>query len=89
MFQAFSEAVGACDTLDGVRVAFRNEIAALGYTASACRFFALSKSGGGWNYFFRDCPRSRPKLSDARNSAGGVPFWRRRASVSLRSPGRM
>jgi LuxR family quorum sensing-dependent transcriptional regulator len=66
MFQAFGEVIGACITLDSVRATFGREIAKRGYTASACR--SLRPSGGdGWHYFFRDCPRAWPTLSDARN----------------------
>jgi hypothetical protein len=65
MYQAFGEVTGACTTVDSVRTAFGCEIAKLGYTASACR--SLCPSGGGtWHFFFRDCPRAWPKLSDAR-----------------------
>jgi DNA-binding CsgD family transcriptional regulator len=70
MFRAFGEAVAACNTLEDVCAAFRGEIAGLGYTASACRSFAPSKPGGGWNYYFRDCPHDWPKLSDAKNYGG-------------------
>lgn len=54
MDEAFASRLGECGTIEGVRILFRQAIAAHGYTASACGAFLPTDRGPETHFFFQD-----------------------------------
>lgn len=67
MDEAFASRLGECGTIEGVRILFRQAIAAHGYTASACGAFLPTDRGPETHFFFQDWPPDWIELYVSRN----------------------
>lgn len=67
MDDEFAGALAACATIDAVKALFKQRIAVLGYTASACGAFLPTDMGPETHFFFQDWPPDWIELYVRRN----------------------